>query len=54
MNPLLKLLAIMASVFLMGFFLEEMIDSSGLNNRKETFQPDSSIKFADTEGRNNS
>ncbi len=32
MNPLIKLLAIMVSVFLMGFFLEETIDSSGLNN----------------------
>jgi PAS domain S-box-containing protein len=41
MNPLLKLLAIMVSVFLMGFFLEEMIDSSGLNNPQsleETFE----------------
>lgn len=32
MNPLFKLLAIMVSVFLMGFLLEEAIDLSGINN----------------------
>ncbi|MFZ3383083.1 MAG: histidine kinase dimerization/phosphoacceptor domain -containing protein [Candidatus Methanoperedens sp.] len=41
MNPLFKLLAIMASVFLLGFFLEETLDTSGLNNAQsveETFE----------------
>jgi PAS domain S-box-containing protein len=41
LNDEWKLLAIMASVFLMGFFLEETIDSSKLNNLQsleETFE----------------
>ena len=41
MNPLFKLLAIIVSVFLMGFLLEEAIDSSGINNPdplEETFE----------------
>jgi len=41
MNPLFKLLAIMVSVFLMGFILEEAIDLSGINNPEsleETFE----------------
>ena len=41
MNPLFKLLAIMVSVFLLGFLFEETIDLSGLNNPQsveETFE----------------
>ncbi len=41
MNPLFKLLAVIVSVFLLGFILEETIDSSGLNNSQsleETFE----------------